>query len=548
MFEKKNGICYYRFNGEVNPIILDSNVEGLKLVSTLIWTVAGLISWFFVKLFAGTSLQIFNVFFVVICFVSTIVFGLFIRRLYRYIWSGQMKRWSYYDFNLSEMDKDIINKLSYFVANNKIYIGDDTLRAVREMKKNNQSANVVAAIAPNMSKFLSKQNVVINHSPLFSFCIDQESGDLTIKIDPEGTSYSFIDDCSMELSSLLGMKCISSLRGREGYTYKFTSRVEERINYEDNVEDNFDFKPVKSNVFSIKLNSAIDWNLEKNPHCVCLGKTGSGKTFFIYHVIAELLNNRSKVIIIDPKGTELGQLGIFNRFLETYNISNYYDDGSKSGMQQFNSDVFKVLKRTNEEITNRSKLINDKIKETKEIGFNFRKIGLTPYFLIIDEMLALKDNLKDKKARDDFDDLLSSILAKGRQLGVFVMLATQKLEADSIPTRIKANCMARFQIGNLDRISKGQLFDDGSDLDVIYDLDNAVGKGYYKFATMSGNAEFIEYPFLSEKVFISQLEENEKNYIACIKTQINSNGAKEYFSKDVFQEFKEKIDKEDKKE
>lgn len=59
----------------------------------------------------------------------------------------------------------------------------------------------------------------------------------------------------------------------------------------------------------IPLTSGLVWKLDKQPHCICAGGTGSGKSTFINFLIREFFLRDATVFIADPKQSDLAALG-----------------------------------------------------------------------------------------------------------------------------------------------------------------------------------------------------------------------------------------------
>ncbi|MDY5964160.1 MAG: FtsK/SpoIIIE domain-containing protein [Peptostreptococcus porci] len=346
---------------------------------------------------------------------------------------------------------DLINRLLFFVEENNIF---------KEIKISDDVTRIV--------------------SPLIYIKFDIDT--LSIVMDSEGVRYSpSLDDFRIELSNIFIEFEFEDIYASDGIvTYVFSGLKTERIDYSE--MDDFD---VSSMNLIIPLNSKVSWNLNTTPHALIAGGTGKGKTYLIYHIIHCLLIQNTELYIFDPKNTKLGTLNHINNKINCYSNSN-----------TINSDVFKVLRYLEGEILKRSDLLSklniSNPRNLNSVEFDYRDLKLNPIVLIIDELKSLKIGLKD--ARKDFEDKLLKDCMLGRQLGIFVILATQKVNVDTISSDIKVNCSALFTVGNMDSISLVQIFGSTDGVEKI--SRSEIGVGYLSF---DGDEVIrVEYPLIND--------------------------------------------------
>lgn len=348
---------------------------------------------------------------------------------------------------------DLINRLLFFIEENNLY---------KEIKVSDDVTRIV--------------------SPLIYIKFDIDT--LSIVIDTEGVRYNpSIESFRIELSNIFFEFEFEDIYALDGIvTYSFSVVKTERINYED-IEDSDVY--VKNRNLIIPLNSKISWNLNTTPHALIAGGTGKGKTYLIYHIIHCLLIQNAELYIFDPKNTKLGTLNHINNKINGY-----------SNSDTINSDVFKVLRYLEGEILKRSDLLSklniSNPRNLNGVEFDYRDLKLNPIVLIIDELKSLKIGLKD--AKKDFEDKLLRIVMLGRQLGIFVILATQKVNVDTISSDIKVNCSALFTVGNMDSISLVQIFGSTDGVEKI--SRSEIGVGYLSF---DGDEVIrVEYPLIND--------------------------------------------------
>lgn len=295
-----------------------------------------------------------------------------------------------------------------------------------------------------------------------------------------------------EESSKLGSRLESSL------SYKLDSFTE-TINYCQYVfKKKDDARIILSNSSDIKLKKEIDeiylteqmsFRLSKQPHILVAGVTGSGKTTLLNYFIIELLKMNSKLFVVDPKNSDLASL------------RHYF------GEEQVVSSPNLIAKTTRlvyEEMENRFKTYKEN-PEKFIYGGNFITYNLNPIVLIFDELGAFRASCSDKKIFTEVMSNLTSIILKGREMGVFVILATQQPNSGNIPTELRDNLNVRISLGNLSSESYRMVYGE-----VPEETVENVGEGYV-FLDGKGftKPKKIKFPFLDYEKF-DFIEEIEK--------------------------------------
>lgn len=286
-----------------------------------------------------------------------------------------------------------------------------------------------------------------------------------------------------EESSKLGSRLESSL------SYKLDSFTE-TINYCQYVfKKKDDARIILSNSSDIKFKKEIDeiylteqmsFRLSKQPHILVAGITGSGKTTLLNYFIIELLKMNSKLFVVDPKNSDLS-------FLKHY-----------LGEEQVVSSPNLIAKTTRlvyEEMENRFKTYKED-PEKFIYGGNFLDYNLNPVVLIVDELGALRAS-SDKKVFAEIISNLTSIILKGREMGVFVILSTQQPNSQNIPTELRDNLSVRISLGNLSDEGYRMVFGE-----VPEETVQNVGEGYV-FLDGKGftKPKKIEFPYVDYKNF-----------------------------------------------
>jgi DNA segregation ATPase FtsK/SpoIIIE-like protein len=90
-----------------------------------------------------------------------------------------------------------------------------------------------------------------------------------------------------------------------------------------------------------------------------------------------------------------------------------------------------------------------------------KSFGFTPIFVLVDELPSLRGNLRELDKKDKgstFDWMLTDLLAKGRQCRIHVMVISQSLYVDSLPSAMQTNITRTVFLGPVD--SRSLMSDD----------------------------------------------------------------------------------------
>lgn len=182
------------------------------------------------------------------------------------------------------------------------------------------------------------------------------------------------------------------------------------------------------------------WDLTKAFSALISGVSGSGKSYFTYTILTSFLNQRvydreehcyhnNLIYLIDPKESDLYKIASKSMPKEYY--------GSSKG------DAFRIIRAFNDEMVRRK----ESYKNIEDFDTVLTDTGLfAPKLLVIEEFASLMSSFS-KKERDDFSDLLKGILFQGRQLGLGVLLISQKLNSEVISVSVRENLNYKFLLG-----------------------------------------------------------------------------------------------------
>lgn len=201
---------------------------------------------------------------------------------------------------------------------------------------------------------------------------------------------------------------------------------------------------MKADKGKVQLMKGLYWYFDKDPHLLLGGGTGGGKTFTLLSLIYALCGI-ADIEICDPKNSDLMALGKLPLF---------------SGKVHTGKEAITNCLKTGVELMNsRFEMMNNSPKYS--MGKNYAYYGLKPKFIIIDELAAFKAELAgDYKTEGEFDEHLSQLVLKGRQCGIFLIVAMQRPDGEFIKTALRDNFMFRMSVGRLSETGLFMIFGD----------------------------------------------------------------------------------------
>ena len=187
--------------------------------------------------------------------------------------------------------------------------------------------------------------------------------------------------------------------------------------------------------------------LNKMPHLLVAGQTGSGKSVMINTLLCSLLYRNApsdmKLILVDPKQVEMAPYGDIPHLLTPVIVE---PEKTISALKWAVNEMERRYTLLAEEKVRDIKSYNDKVKNktvgVKDEDGNVQQVdeGTMPYIVIVIDELA---DLMMVAARD-VEALIVRIAQKARAVGIHLVLATQRPSVDVITGLIKANIPARI--------------------------------------------------------------------------------------------------------
>lgn len=182
------------------------------------------------------------------------------------------------------------------------------------------------------------------------------------------------------------------------------------------------------------IGEVMHTSIDKFPHAVIAGTTGSGKSICLHTILVSLLlrndPDKLKLLIIDPKGNELIQYDELPHLL----CSNISDP----------KQAYVALKKLVDVMEKRFALLKQyQCSNINSYNRIAKKENLKTYpniVIIIDEYADLKDVCKEVEAP------IKRITQKARAAGIYVIVATQRPSTDVVGGLIKANLPAHIAL------------------------------------------------------------------------------------------------------
>ena len=206
--------------------------------------------------------------------------------------------------------------------------------------------------------------------------------------------------------------------------------------------------------------------LNKMPHLLIAGQTGSGKSVMINTLLTSLLYRNSpsemRLILVDPKQVEMTQYANIPHLLtpiitepeKTVSALKWALNEMERRYRLMSETQVKDIKTYNQKMqSNGGKItINDEFGDPQE-----HENGAMPYIVIVIDELA---DLMMAAARD-VEALIARLAQKGRASGIHLVLATQSPRADIITGLIKTNISARIAFTVASQLDSRIILDKG---------------------------------------------------------------------------------------
>ncbi len=237
------------------------------------------------------------------------------------------------------------------------------------------------------------------------------------------------------------------------------------------------------------LGNPIYFEINKTPHLLVAGTTGSGKSICINSIIISLIMRTRpeevKLVLVDPKKVELS---VYNG--EPHLLAPVVTEPRKANI---------ALKKIIVEMERRYDLFSDNgvkniagyntlVEKKNEILLEEQKLRKLPYIVvIIDELADLM-----LVAAKEVEDSITRITQMARAAGIHLIVATQRPSTDVITGLIKANIPSRISFAVSNSIDSRTILD-------MVGAEKLLGKGDMLFLPLGENTPLrVQGTYISE--------------------------------------------------
>lgn len=243
-----------------------------------------------------------------------------------------------------------------------------------------------------------------------------------------------------------------------------------------------------NNVFSTKsmkipLMENFDLDLENTTHIAISGQSGSGKSYLVRDFLPFFLA-MGDLTLIDPKADDLLLWG-------KSDMCRAIEQGAgRSAIIEYPN----LLGKTGTFLEEVTGVLDQEVDIMLKREDTYSRTGKRPFghrFIVIDELLALTQCGVKKTVEHFFSDL-SQLALLGRSAKMHLVLISQRFSSDAMPTAIRDQLQAVFQLGPITKTTTQFLFPD-------YDSEGVIpprGKGT-GICQVQGDVIPYPRPFLS---------------------------------------------------
>lgn len=310
---------------------------------------------------------------------------------------------------------------------------------------------------------------------------------------PYGLSFEQLEDKKGLLTTNLGAKEVMLERDPKSSMLKMTviKKPFENIKFEPMI-----LKPHEIYLgYTYKEYITIDLN--KFPHLLVSGATGTGKSRLMLVILSNLIATHRNISIFMCQ-IRKGDLGVFEDCKQVKYFAKNLEDTAK------------VLEYLNNLCIERDKKIEKYIKKGIYNIEDWNKSGKKPMnytYLVTDEFSffipSKADNKEIKALKYRCLNYVQNIVMVGRSVGVFLFTSLQRPTKSAIPTEIKAQLNVKVSFKQVDNVSSMAVLGNG----------NATGLEIREAIVQTNKEEHIRTPFIDHKILIAAIKSSiERNH------------------------------------
>ncbi len=259
---------------------------------------------------------------------------------------------------------------------------------------------------------------------------------------PQGVSVKKVqfhaDDIAMALASNGSIRIEAPIPGKNAVGIEVPNRTIMGVSLREMVES-LDFQKrinPMSFVLGKDINGSIQFcNLDKMPHLLVAGSTGSGKSVCLNTMLISMLYKSSpedvRLILIDPKTVEFSTYANLPHLLTPNIITT-----KEQTINALNWAIKEMEYRYG--LLQRNQVVNIKEYNSLDIVKNGEVEKLPYIVIVIDELGDLMI-----EAKREMEERIMKLAQKSRAAGIHLVIATQRPSVDVITGTIKANLPSR---------------------------------------------------------------------------------------------------------
>lgn len=226
------------------------------------------------------------------------------------------------------------------------------------------------------------------------------------------------------------------------------------------------------------MGRSICCDIDKTPHLLVAGATGSGKSVCINCIIASILMrskpNEVKLVLVDPKKVELSMYnGIPHLLMPVVTDPRKASEALKKIVHEMEIRYDKFSEKNVKNITTYNAWVD---RQNENITNDEEKIPHMYYIVVIVDELADLMMVASKEVEDS----IMRITQMARAAGIHLIIATQRPSTDVITGVVKANIPSRISFAVSSQIDSRTILDAGG-------AEKLLGKGDMLFLPMGEN-------------------------------------------------------------
>ncbi|MCF7833002.1 MAG: DNA translocase FtsK [Candidatus Marinimicrobia bacterium] len=202
------------------------------------------------------------------------------------------------------------------------------------------------------------------------------------------------------------------------------------------------------------------FELDKMPHLLVAGTTGSGKSVCINTIIMSILYRATpeevKFILIDPKKIELSIYKALEPYhlITSVDIDEYVITNAQNAILALRSALVEMDSRYD-------KLASITVRSIYEYNAKMKALNepIMPFIVVVIDELA--DLMSNPATRTDIELPIQRLAQMSRAVGIHLVIATQRPSVDVITGLIRSNIPARIAFNVATRIDSRTILDTG---------------------------------------------------------------------------------------